>query len=406
MSFFDLLFPCCCPLSEEEETTPFNKVDYNYRRSNSQFPKQSGIFPSIEDNQPKIEDMIKKMLKNAKFTVIDPKELEHIVEDEDNFIAEGKFGAVYGGVWKGKKVAVKKMRTSQSDAVNIKEFLDEINLLSKLSAHPNVLTLYGACVTLPNLYIVSKLAVKGSLYDVLHVNCEKLTWKVKARMAAELSAAMLYLHYQQPPIVHRDLKSMNILVDEDYHIQVADFGLSRSKENTFVATLTTAGSPAWMAPEVLRGDPFNHKSDVYSYGVLLWELLVEELPWSDDQYSFGQIVGLVGFQGQRLLLPQNIADDCPDFFVDLIEDCWENKPFSRPDFADIFRKFHPYCDKETSVITMKFIESQSLSNKNLSDYPEVETSRMGFNIIGFSDSEEYDDDSYNNRNNNNNNDNY
>ncbi|KAI3968754.1 hypothetical protein MKX01_028904 [Papaver californicum] len=88
-----------------------------------------------------------------------------------------------------------------------------------------------------------------------------------------------YLHNCDPPVVHRDLKSSNLLVDKNWTVKVGDFGLSRLKHATYLTTKTGKGTPQWMAPEVIRNDPSDEKSDVYSFGVILWEIATRKIPW-------------------------------------------------------------------------------------------------------------------------------
>ncbi|XWS18504.1 hypothetical protein CRYUN_Cryun32bG0049600 [Craigia yunnanensis] len=92
---------------------------------------------------------------------------------------------------------------------------------------------------------------------------------------------MNYLHHCNPPIIHRDLKSSNLLVDKNWIVKVGDFGLSRLKHETYLTTKTGKETPQWMAPEVLRNEPSDEKSDVYSLGVILWELATEKIPWDN-----------------------------------------------------------------------------------------------------------------------------
>lgn len=133
----------------------------------------------------------------------------------------------------------------------------------------------------------------------------------------------------RPPIVHRDLKSPNLLVDAAYTVKVGDFGLSRSKANTFLSSKTAAGTPEWMAPEVLRDEPSDEKSDVYSFGVILWELVTLQQPWRNLNPT--QVVAAVGFKGKRLEIPKNVTWEV----AALIEACWADDPWKRPPFSYI-----------------------------------------------------------------------
>lgn len=131
---------------------------------------------------------------------------------------------------------------------------------------------------------------RGSLFEVLHAGAlnpsvaRMLTWRRRMCMAADAAAGMLHLHTRVPPIIHRDLKSPNLLVMADWTVKVADMGLSRvvSEATHNVATSgAAAANPRWLAPEVLSGDRSSKASDVYSFGVVMWELLTWELPWAE-----------------------------------------------------------------------------------------------------------------------------
>ena len=148
-------------------------------------------------------------------------------------------------------------------------------------------------------------------------------------MALDVAKGINYLHCLNPPIVHWDLKSPNLLVDKNWTAKVCDFGLSRFKANTFISSKSVAGTPEWMAPEFLRGEPSNEKSDVYSFGVILWELVTMEQPWNG--LSPAQVVGAVAFQNRRLAIPANT----PPVLASLMESCWADDPAQRPSFASI-----------------------------------------------------------------------
>uniref|UniRef100_A0A1S3XIH8 Serine/threonine-protein kinase CTR1-like n=1 Tax=Nicotiana tabacum TaxID=4097 RepID=A0A1S3XIH8_TOBAC len=155
--------------------------------------------------------------------------------------------------------------------------------IMKRLRHPNIVLFMGAVIQPPNLSIVTEYLSRGSLYRLLHRPGarELLDERRRLCMAYDVANGMNYLHKRNPPIVHRDLKSPNLLVDKKYTVKVCDFGLSRFKANTFLSSKTAAGTPEWMAPDVLRDEPSNEKSDVYNFGVILWELATLQQPWSN-----------------------------------------------------------------------------------------------------------------------------
>ncbi|VAI72371.1 unnamed protein product [Triticum turgidum subsp. durum] len=140
---------------------------------------------------------------------------------------------------------------------------------------------------------------------------------------------MNYLHNCTPVVVHRDLKSPNLLVDKNWVVKVCDFGLSRIKHNTFLSSRSTAGTAEWMAPEVLRNEPSDEKCDVFSYGVILWELCTLLQPW--EGMNPMQVVGAVGFQERRLDIPAEVDPA----IAEIIERCWQTDPKTRPSFSEI-----------------------------------------------------------------------
>eukprot|EP01018_Ginkgo_biloba_P013382 Gb_10076 [translate_table: standard] len=146
--------------------------------------------------------------------------------------------------------------------------------------HPNVLLFMGAVASPERLCIVTEFLPRGSLFRLFQRNTPGMDWRRRARMALDIARGINYLHHCHPPIVHRDLKSSNLLVDKNWTVKVGDFGLSRLRHATFLTAKSGKGTPQWMAPEVLRNEPSNEKSDIYSFGVILWELATEKVPWS------------------------------------------------------------------------------------------------------------------------------
>ncbi|XP_002528586.3 serine/threonine-protein kinase CTR1 [Ricinus communis] len=245
-------------------------------------------------------------------------------------IGAGSFGTVHRADWHGSDVAVKILMEQDFHAERFKEFLREVAIMKRLR-HPNIVLFMGAVTQPPNLSIVTEYLSRGSLYRLLHKSGarEALDERRRLSMAYDVAKGMNYLHKRNPPIVHRDLKSPNLLVDKKYTVKVCDFGLSRLKANTFLSSKSAAGTPEWMAPEVLRDEPSNEKSDVYSFGVIMWELATLQQPWGN--LNPAQVVAAVGFKGRRLEIPRDLNPQV----ATIIEACWANEPWKRPSFATI-----------------------------------------------------------------------
>uniref|UniRef100_M0ZTM4 non-specific serine/threonine protein kinase n=1 Tax=Solanum tuberosum TaxID=4113 RepID=M0ZTM4_SOLTU len=246
-------------------------------------------------------------------------------------IGQGAFGVVYHGIWKGSDVAVKVFFGNQRGETTLLDYKKEIDIMKRLR-HPNVLLFMGAVSSQEKLAIITEYMPRGSLFKVLHRNNPPLDLKRRLRMALDVARGMCYLHRRNPPIVHRDLKSSNLLVDKSWTVKVGDFGLSKLKHATFLTANSGRGTPQWMAPEVLRNEPSTEKSDVFSFGVILWELMTESIPWKDLNPL--QVVGVVGFMDGRLDIPQKLD---PRISA-IILDCWQSKPELRPSFEDISRR--------------------------------------------------------------------
>ncbi|XP_058722521.1 probable serine/threonine-protein kinase SIS8 isoform X3 [Vicia villosa] len=249
-------------------------------------------------------------------------------------IGLGSYGEVYRGEWRGTEVAVKRFLNQDISGEALEEFISEVRIMKRLR-HPNVVLFMGAVIRPPNLSIVTEFLPRGSLYRLIHRPNNQLDERKRLRMALDTARGMNYLHNCSPVIVHRDLKSPNLLVDKNWVVKVCDFGLSRMKHSTFLSSRSTAGTAEWMAPEMLRNEPSNEKCDVYSFGVILWELSTLQQPWRGMNSM--QVVGAVGFQYRRLDIP----DDMDPAIADIIRKCWQTDPKERPTFAEILAALKP-----------------------------------------------------------------
>ncbi|KAM7278834.1 hypothetical protein ACFE04_005968 [Oxalis oulophora] len=249
-------------------------------------------------------------------------------------IGLGSYGEVYRGDWHGTEVAVKRFLDQGITGESLEEFKSEVWIMKRIR-HPNVVLFLGAITRAPNLSIVTEFLPRGSLYRLLHRPNNQLDERRRLRMALDAARGMNYLHNCTPVIVHRDLKSPNLLVDKNWVVKVCDFGLSRMKYSTFLSSRSTAGTAEWMAPEVLRNEPSDEKCDVYSFGVILWELITLQQPWGGMNPM--QVVGAVGFQHRRLEIP----DSLDPAVANIIRQCWQTDPRMRPTFMEIMAALKP-----------------------------------------------------------------
>ncbi|PXF47022.1 Serine/threonine-protein kinase CTR1 [Gracilariopsis chorda] len=226
-------------------------------------------------------------------------------------------------------------------AWNRVRFLSEVSLLKSIR-HPNCLLYMGACVD-PRypLCIVSSLINGGSLFELLHRRTAvSLDLRQKLQLMQDIALGMRYLHGRQPVVLHRDLKSQNILVEQQndgtFKGTIIDFGLSKlnSAQQSLVPGSRggLTGSLITMAPEVMNGQAYLQKADVYSYGIVCWEIFCRRIPFGRSVEPF-QLIQKVAFKGERP--PFESKDEVPPSVKSLVQACWHQQVDMRPDFSDI-----------------------------------------------------------------------
>nr|XP_023683155.1 mitogen-activated protein kinase kinase kinase 11-like [Paramormyrops kingsleyae] len=274
---------------------------------------------------------------------LSPAVVGHLEPDEVDFselcleevIGVGGFGKVYRGTWRGGLVAVKAARQDPDEDISVtaQNVRQEARLFAMLT-HPNIITLKGVCLQEPNLCLIMEYASGGPLSRALAGR--RIPPHVLVNWAVQIARGMLYLHSETiVPVIHRDLKSNNILLAEPIEnecvesktLKITDFGLAREWHKT--TKMSTAGTYAWMAPEVIKTSTFSKGSDVWSYGVLLWELLTGEVPYR----GIDGLAVAYGVAVNKLTLP--IPSTCPEPFAQLMAECWDQDPHHRPNFASI-----------------------------------------------------------------------
>ncbi|CAH2067667.1 unnamed protein product, partial [Thlaspi arvense] len=213
---------------------------------------------------------------NASIKIFTEKDIKTATKGyhKTKILGRGGQGVVYKGILSdGVQVAVKKSRDLDRDQVA--QFINELLLLSRIN-HPHVVSLLGCCLETQVPLLVYEFVSGGTLYDNLLGSC--LSWSDRLRIAVEIAETLSYLHFSAPvPIVHRDVKPANILLDEMLSAKLADFGASRLvPANTEQLTTLVQGTLGYLDPEYLQTSTFSDKSDVYSYGVVLMELVSGE----------------------------------------------------------------------------------------------------------------------------------
>lgn len=239
-------------------------------------------------------------------------------------IASGSCGNLYRGVYLGQDVAIKVLRSEHLNEALEDEFAHEVAVLREVN-HRNIVRFIGACTKSPHFYIVTEYMPGGNLYNYLHKNCNVLKFSQLLKFAIDICKGMEYLH--QNNIIHRDLKTANLLMDTHNVVKVADFGVARFQNKEGVMTAET-GTYRWMAPEVINHDPYDQKADVFSFAIVLWELTTAKVPYD----SLTPLQAALGVrQGLRPELPDNMHPK----LLDLMQRCWEGVPGKRPSFTEI-----------------------------------------------------------------------
>ncbi|XP_014487102.1 PREDICTED: mitogen-activated protein kinase kinase kinase 12 isoform X1 [Dinoponera quadriceps] len=231
---------------------------------------------------------------------------------ELQWLGSGAQGAVFSGKLNKEVVAVKKVREPRET---------DIRHLRKLN-HPNIVQFKGVCTQAPCYCIIMEFCPYGPLYDLLRAG-EPVPPTRLVSWSKQIAAGMAYLHSHK--IIHRDLKSPNVLIGQKEVVKISDFGTSR-EWNEISTRMSFAGTVAWMAPEIIRNEPCSEKVDIWSYGVVLWELLSGEIPYKDVDSS--AIIWGVGNNSLRLPIPNS----CPEGYGLLVKQCWAAKPRNRPSF--------------------------------------------------------------------------
>ncbi|XP_062980941.1 mitogen-activated protein kinase kinase kinase 7 isoform X2 [Elgaria multicarinata webbii] len=295
------------------------------------------------------------------FEKIDYKEIE--VEE---VVGRGAFGVVCKAKWRGKDVAIKQIE-SESER---KAFIVELRQLSRVN-HPNIVKLYGACLN--PVCLVMEYAEGGSLYNVLH-GAEPLPYYTAAHAMSwclQCSQGVAYLHSMKPKaLIHRDLKPPNLLlVAGGTVLKICDFGTACDIQTHMT---NNKGSAAWMAPEVFEGSNYSEKCDVFSWGIILWEVITRRKPFDEIGGPAFRIMWAV-HNGTRPPLIKNL----PKPIESLMTRCWSKDPSQRPSMEEIVKimthlmQYFPGADEPLQYPCQYSDEGQSNSATSTGSFMDM-----------------------------------
>eukprot|EP01107_Rhizomastix_libera_P000920 TRINITY_DN1173_c0_g1_i12.p1 TRINITY_DN1173_c0_g1~~TRINITY_DN1173_c0_g1_i12.p1 ORF type:complete len:1032 (-),score=299.45 TRINITY_DN1173_c0_g1_i12:129-2813(-) len=258
-----------------------------------------------------------------------------------NKISAGTFAKVYKAMYRGKLAAVKVLKGTL-DEKTVKEFQKEFAILKK-AKHENLVHFFGACFN-QKLSLIMELCHKGTLVHVMMDPNVQFTWEMAFNFGVQACRGLHYLHTFTPQIIHRDLKSLNLLVTKDWEIRISDFGLSRFNtvsNNTTLGNLV--GTMSHCAPEIFLGDKFTDKSDMFSMAMILWEMATKILTGSYQQpyseYTWIAFDFQIIIQASQKQLRPSIPKGTPNSISDLIQMGWDGTPAKRPSALEMEKMF-------------------------------------------------------------------
>uniref|UniRef100_A0A6B2KYU1 Protein kinase domain-containing protein n=1 Tax=Arcella intermedia TaxID=1963864 RepID=A0A6B2KYU1_9EUKA len=286
-------------------------------------------------------------------TPIDPSSVQRA-----NVIGAGSFAKVWKGTWNGEVVAIKDLSYRSEQEVEM--WKKEVQLLLKLQHANYLVKIKGYCVSTNYLTIVMEFMDGGSLFDIIHSKTKKVTWNMlhKVRIMRHIAKAIESVH--QENIIHRDIKSMNILLDRNGIAKLTDLGCSRLVRTE---TMTKGvGSPLWMSPEVAKGQSYSFPCDIFSFGVVCFEIFNETLP----EYDMAT---------QQVVIPQDCLGSA------IIKECIRINPDRRPTATKLIGSLDMFITTFTTAAARVVL---SKHNGNISELPKLEDVTAWYNIfLGF-----------------------
>ncbi|KDO29381.1 TKL protein kinase [Saprolegnia parasitica CBS 223.65] len=312
-----------CLLSSDEEL----------RAALSHFPETLVLHVDSKSDEATVAKSEAAVAAKAPAPKTDETTLREIkIEDVklEKCIGVGSSCKVYKAMWRGTEVAIKKFSSLNAEQVN-KEFKHEVTMMTHLGCHPCIVLLLAVCTT-PRSIIFEYLPfslfeqINGSQDPTKKIPPFPNTWQKRLQMIMDVARGLQFLHSFN--IVHRDLKSLNLLITDEGRVKLADFGIAKvALENEFMTRC--CGTYQWMAPEVIVSQTYSVSADIYSFGIVMWEICEASVPFADTPAAL--VAMAVIQENKRPTMSANI----PTPLKDLITSCWDKEASVRPDAATI-----------------------------------------------------------------------
>lgn len=265
-------------------------------------------------------------------------------------VGGGGFGQVFKGIFCGNTIAVKKLLLKSISSELHKDFVNEATIMAKCR-HPNIVEFYGVSFHSDENYLLMQYLANGSLYRLLSEREKEIPWTTRWNIASDITSGLSYLHSQN--IIHRDLKSMNILLDQNFRAKITDFGLAKIKivTTSTLTNVTRPGTIRWNAPELFQFSQAKEtmKSDIWSLGMVFWEIASRRLPFSDILEDMRVMFFIA--QGAK----QEIPSDTPKELSEIILECWSLDSEKRPAAPSILSKLASVEQKPANSSNVNYV---------------------------------------------------
>ncbi|KAJ3449531.1 serine/threonine-protein kinase edr1 [Anaeramoeba flamelloides] len=266
-----------------------------------------------------------------------------------NILGVGSIGVVYRTKWLGIDVAQKTLFVQNFDKQFMETFKKEVSIMSEMR-HPNIVQFLGGCFESPNISLIHEYLPKKTLRNVLRDPKFVIDANLAINWAIQIAKGMYFLHHKN--VLHGDLKTENILVANDLSLKISDFGLDLVKKKTSSITNRGMGSPVFLSPETLKNENITKKSDVYSFSIILWEIITRELPFQ-NLTPMQTALTIVNNQ-TRPTIPQS----CPKSLEILMKQCWDEEPKNRPEFEHLYKQLEKIGDEINKMHSQKIKKSR------------------------------------------------